>query len=396
MYMCLFVFINTHRCCSNMAELFPAGYNPDAFVDQSAITDYICAICHMVVRKPHLTSCCGNLFCESCIEKVMKASGPCPMCTDTKLTTFHNKRVARILQIFRVTCLNSKDGCQWSGELRQLEGHLQSCKEMSIPCEYAEYGCNKVFKNKDMDHHLKSASTTHLLLMKKAHDTLKEKHKSAQDDKKYLAESLSKKELECNELHGEIERVKTELEFVQTAEQPTWERKLAAEGEKLFSCYKSVAPVVIKMANFAQNKQRSVQWFSCSFYTSEEGYKWCMRVDCNGYDKGKGTHVSVYFYLKRGEYDDKLQWPFRGRFVIQLQNQMRDAGHWEDILTFSSSVPEVYRSRVTNSERSDRGWGKHMYIPHGFVAFNPLTRSQYLRENTLYFKIFTAVNNGVH
>jgi len=267
---------------------------------------------------------------------------------------------------------------------------------MSIPCEYSEYGCNKVFKNKDKEQHLKSASTTHLTMIKKAHTTLKEKHKSMQEDKKRLTETLTKKEQECTELSGELERMKTELGFVRETEQLTWERQLATEGEKIFTNYKSVAPVVIKMANYAQNKQRSVQWFSCSFYTSEEGYKWCMRVDCNGYDKGKGTHVSVYFYLKRGEYDDKLQWPFRGRFVIQLQNQLRNAGHWEDILTFSSSVPEVYRSRVTNSERSDRGWGKHMYIPHGFVVFNPLTRSQYLRENTLYFKIFTAVNNGVH
>ena len=386
---------SSYRFYSSMTELFPAGYNPDVFVDQSAITDYICAICHMVVRKPHLTSCCGNLFCESCIDKVKKSNGPCPMCTDTKLATFHNKRVARILQIYRVVCPNSKESCQWAGELRHLEDHLLTCKEMSFPCEYSDYGCNKVLKNKDMEQHLKSASTIHLAMMKKAHDTLKEKYKSVLEEKKQIGDNLTKKELEHTELCGELERVKTELGFVQENEHDTWERQLATEGEKIFTNYKSVAPVVIKMANYVQNKQRSVQWFSCSFYTSEEGYKWCMRVDCNGYDKGKGTHVSVYFYLKRGEYDDKLQWPFRGRFVIQLQNQLRNAGHWEDILTFSSSVPEVYRSRVTNSERSDRGWGKHMYIPHGFVDFNPLTKSQYLRENTLYFKIFTAVNNGL-
>ena len=376
-----------------MSGPFLAGYNPEVFVDQSAITDYICAICHMVVRKPHLTSCCGNLFCESCIGEVKKTNGPCPMCTDPKLSTFFNKRVARILQIFRVTCVNSKDGCQWSGELRHLEEHLQSCKEMAVPCEYSEYGCDKVLKNKEMESHLKTACSKHLQMVCHAHKALKEKHKTVEEDKKQLVKSKSEKEQECINISGELERVKTELHFVRENEN-TWEKQLNAEGEKIFSKYKSVTPVVIKMANYAQNKQRSVQWFSCSFYTSEEGYKWCMRVDCNGYDKGKGTHVSVYFYLKRGEYDDKLQWPFRGRFVIQLQNQLRNAGHWEDILTFSSSVPEVYRSRVTSSERSDRGWGKHMYIPHGFLAFNPHTRSQYLRENTLYFKIFTAVNSS--
>ncbi len=27
---------------------------------------------------------------------------------------------------------------------------------------------------------------------------------------------------------------------------------------------------------------------------------------------GKGTHVSVYMFFKRGKFDGSLKWPFRG------------------------------------------------------------------------------------
>jgi len=31
-----------------------------------------------------------------------------------------------------------------------------------------------------------------------------------------------------------------------------------------------------------------------------------------GSGPGKGTHISVYIHLMRGEYDEFLQWPFHG------------------------------------------------------------------------------------
>ena len=42
----------------------------------------------------------------------------------------------------------------------------------------------------------------------------------------------------------------------------------------------------------------------------------CIRVDAN--DSDAGTHVSVFVYLMRGEYDSRLVWPFRGDITIQL------------------------------------------------------------------------------
>ena len=66
---------------------------------------------------------------------------------------------------------------------------------------------------------------------------------------------------------------------------------------------------------------------SPGFYISPVGYKMCIKVDCNGYGISKGTHVSVYAYLMRGENDDHLPWPFTGTVTVELLNQLEDDSH---------------------------------------------------------------------
>ena len=50
--------------------------------------------------------------------------------------------------------------------------------------------------------------------------------------------------------------------------------------------------------------------FNPPFYSGPGGYKLCIKVYANGTGKGKGTHLSVYAYLMRGDNDDYLLWPF--------------------------------------------------------------------------------------
>ncbi len=49
-----------------------------------------------------------------------------------------------------------------------------------------------------------------------------------------------------------------------------------------------------------------------------------LRVDANGDGNGKGTHVSVYICLMRGDNDDNLKWPFKGTIEVSLLNQLED------------------------------------------------------------------------
>ena len=61
--------------------------------------------------------------------------------------------------------------------------------------------------------------------------------------------------------------------------------------------------------------------YSQPFYTNRFGYKMCGRVYLNGDGMGKGTHLSLFFVLMRGEYDALLEWPFRQKVTLSLLDQ---------------------------------------------------------------------------
>ena len=67
--------------------------------------------------------------------------------------------------------------------------------------------------------------------------------------------------------------------------------------------------------------------FSKAFYTSLNGYRMCLGVFPGGNGEGKGTHVSLFVHLMKGENDSELKWPFRGSVVVELLNQQADHTH---------------------------------------------------------------------
>jgi len=118
------------------------------------------------------------------------------------------------------------------------------------------------------------------------------------------------------------------------------------------------------MENFDLYKSNNAEWYSEPFYTHPQGYKMCVRIDANGYEQVKGTHVSLYTCMMKGEYDDELSWPFRGEIAVELLSQ--DVAHTEGnhyTIRYDDNVREKYAKRVTVGEISP-GWGKTQFIPH--------------------------------
>ena len=72
---------------------------------------------------------------------------------------------------------------------------------------------------------------------------------------------------------------------------------------------------------------KTVSLYCPPFYVGRFGYKVCARLYPNGDGMGKGTHVSVFFVIMRGEYDALLPWPFAQKvhFRIIDQDGIRDA-----------------------------------------------------------------------
>ena len=118
-----------------------------------------CPVCHLILREPYQVSCCGYAFCRVCIDSIDSANGPCPSCRNTTFNKFEDKGKKRSLYAFKVHCSNKEQGCQWVGELGQLDNHLnlnpsqqnqlQGCQLSQIQCLH----CSEPFLRSDIEDH---------------------------------------------------------------------------------------------------------------------------------------------------------------------------------------------------------------------------------------------------
>ena len=120
------------------------GYDCE-FVEKPQELQADCPICMVVLREPFQVTCCGNSYCRTCIELVQTNEKACPTCNEPNFSAFLNKGLQRALYSFRVRCVHQKSGCEWTGELRELERHLNLNPERGkqlIGCEFAPVTCS--------------------------------------------------------------------------------------------------------------------------------------------------------------------------------------------------------------------------------------------------------------
>ena len=87
----------------------------------------ICQICHCPSKEPHLSLCCGHIFCKSCLEaaKAVKSVPiACPTYRNREFVTIFNQQGDRIIRNLHVYCLNKDKGYEWKGEVNAIIGHI--------------------------------------------------------------------------------------------------------------------------------------------------------------------------------------------------------------------------------------------------------------------------------
>ena len=146
-----------------------------------------------------------------------------------------------------------------------------------------------------------------------------------------------------------------------------------------------VLPVYRTVKEFYQLKANDQPINTDPFYTAQ-GYKMTLIVYTNGHVSFRGTHLSVFIRLMRGENDHILSFPINGIFRIQLLNWRQDNRHVEKILQFDESMPESYRLQVTTGEEAAGGYGLFDYLSHDELE-NSSDYKEYIHNNTLCFKI---------
>ena len=137
-----------------------------------------------------------------------------------------------------------------------------------------------------------------------------------------------------------------------------------------------------KISDFTRRRQdalsgNQVSFYSPFFFTSRYGYKMCARIYLNGDGIGRGTHISIFFVVMRGEHDALLRWPFRQKVTFMLLDQ-DNVEHVIDAFRPDPSSSSFQRPR------------RETNIASGCPTFCPLTELNnhaYVRDDTMFLKI---------
>ena len=122
---------------------------------------------------------------------------------------------------------------------------------------------------------------------------------------------------------------------------------------------------------------------SAPFYTSKNGYKICIMVYLNGRGTGHKTHLSIFFVLMKGEYDDLLQWPFQCKVNLILFA----FDHTNHLVRTLQPDPQSNSFQKPKTDMNDpKGFDK-------FANLSVLDDSNYVKDDVMYIKAIVDTSN---
>ncbi|KFQ22862.1 TNF receptor-associated factor 2, partial [Merops nubicus] len=308
------------------------------------------------------------------------------------------------------------------GNLCKEQTHLQTetpskQKNFSTPliskdgCRFSEVGCSFRGSKGKIKEHEKTAVGAHMLLLlqhikqlkaslctaaKAANGFIPQAELNVNENKLHVFENIVavlNKEVETSHLEITALRRQSELDqnIIRGLELKIAElhRCLMQKDAGLSSLHKSLlfseqasydGVFLWKITDVGRKLQdsvtgRTVSLYSPAFYTAKYGYKVCLRVYLNGDGTGKGTHLSLFFVVMKGDYDALLPWPFRHKVTFMLLDQ-NNREHVID--AFRPDLMSASFQRPVND----------MNVASGCPMFLPLAKLQspkhaYVKEDTL-------------
>ena len=337
----------------------------------------------------------------------------------------------------RVKCSNKLPGCKWVGELGELDSHLKigsvkgPCRFVSVECPLK---CDKHIQRCNLEEHKSSECVKRLFTCEyceyeatyelvtnehwlqcqkypeKCPNECSEDNIERQFLQRHLDEECPLQEVECKFSYAgcpvkmkrrEIQKHMDESKDEHLENVGNYGKIMNLQFQALSIAITKIAPQPIFVSppeftvdSFAKRKTANDEWYSPSFYSHIGGYKMCLNVDANGNDKGKDTHVSVWVYMMKGEFDSHLQWPFKGEMKVQLVNQREGGEHLEKIIIEKSDESAESFSRVTVGVKSTIGWGSSSFISHADL-YKPEEGKEFLKNDTLKFRVTEIVVTSV-
>uniref|UniRef100_A0A2K6N2S9 TNF receptor-associated factor n=1 Tax=Rhinopithecus bieti TaxID=61621 RepID=A0A2K6N2S9_RHIBE len=398
---------------------------------------YKCEKCRLVLCSPKQTEC-GHRFCESCMAALLSSSSPkCTACqesivkdkkhedTDCPCVVVSCPHKCSVQALLRSEGTNQQIKAheassavqhvnllkEWSNSLEKKVSLLQNEsveKNKSIQSLHNQI-CSfeiEIERQKEMLRNNESK----ILHLQRVIDSQAEKLKELDKEIRPFRQNWE----EADSMKSSVESLQnrvTELESVdksagQVARNTGLLESQLSRHDQMLSVHDirladmdlrfqvletaSYNGVLIwKIRDYKRRKQEAVMGktlslYSQPFYTGYFGYKMCARVYLNGDGMGKGTHLSLFFVIMRGEYDALLPWPFKQKVTLMLMDQGSSRRHLGDAFK-----PDP------NSSSFKKPTGE-MNIASGcpvFVAQTVLENGTYIKDDTIFIKVIVDTSD---
>ena len=116
-------------------------------MSSSASDNFMCIICHNIVRDCRNADCCGALFCGECVDKNDMID--CPNCRKEDVSFSRNVPMQRLADDLDVEC----NGC--SQTYKHCSDHLSWCPFQKIKCPFDFLACEWEGRRKLLESHIK-------------------------------------------------------------------------------------------------------------------------------------------------------------------------------------------------------------------------------------------------
>ncbi|XP_065846661.1 TNF receptor-associated factor 6-like [Oscarella lobularis] len=327
-----------------------------------------CPICGVALRDPQQTVC-GHHFCGACLEplKKDKDSFSCPLCRAelTSVRVFPDNAIKRHVMSLKVKCDEHESGCEWQGELRQLDDHPDHCQFVLLSCSL---GCGKNAMRRDMDNHVKMCPRREVPCQhcngKFEHQHMEEHYdndcpqfpmmcpqdcgeklvRCQKDDHVAVEGTCPNTNMKCafedagcsfvgkRKDMGQHtkENLETHLTMSHLKEKKLNE-KVKELNEKVKEMEKALEKANFhyhwKITNWSHHMERAkddegYEIDSEKVYLSVPGHRVMMMLCPNA--SRSSNNVGIFLYVVEGEYDDFIEWPFKLDYAFSVIDQQKN------------------------------------------------------------------------
>ncbi len=398
---------------------------PDYDLVEQPDNDLYCPVTLEILVEPHQTDCCGQHISEKAAQRIIRDGKPCPMCNNAPFKTLKDKFFKRnTINKLNVRCPHKKSGCEWTGELGDLnyhitacpkrpwkcqycdfesthdigtndhtpycdnypqpcpnqceigtiprcqaDSHLLECPLQLVECEFAGTGCDVKVPRRDLvghmtesaQHHLMTAALLNLRLTRELHQKMEEKDQQIANLQKQVKEQGNNIKQQDTKFQDLAVKVEQQASMMEVKMQKVL---LMLNG---FSSHEFTLTEFTKQ----QANYRNGLW---SGDITAQGWKFSFCVNTTGTGSGKGTHITAYIYKHNN--GDKTE----GVAILFMHNQLGDHGHHVGTQT------RILKEKTTVLGESCQ------FFPLERLGYCADTNTQYLKNDCLKFRLFIKLS----